>query len=100
IFGYRGVVSEMKQDTIKKQAITNKYCSTNAVVVFFLTLIFLWILTFNFTTMTLIQSLESATYFSVILSLLFAFWQNRLRMTFLQKGILRLSYWLQCHVTT
>lgn len=100
IFSHKGIVSEEELATIRKQKITNNNCSTNVILIFFLTLFLTCILLFVFTTYSLLISLEYATYFSVAISLLFVLYQHRLPMTSWKKQMHRLSYWLQVHVTT
>lgn len=100
VFNYRGVISMMKKDEIQNQALTNRFCSTNMVVVYFLLAILSFLVLFIVLNDPWMDALEYATYAALLLCPLFTYLLNRKGMTFLHRWVLALSYWLQQNVTT
>ncbi|MBU9712247.1 MTH1187 family thiamine-binding protein [Bacillus tamaricis] len=100
VFSYKGIISITKRNGIKKAEITNRYCSTNGILLYFLTVLFLWAAFLIYNRNSWLLSLEMATLISVLLWPMLTYWLNRMKMTFIQRWILSGSYWLQKYVTT
>ncbi|MBU9724205.1 MTH1187 family thiamine-binding protein [Bacillus alkalicola] len=100
VFSYRGIVSIAKRKEIEEAAITNRYCSTNSILVFFVSVILLFIPILILQNGSLLPSLELATYLSVMMWPLLTYWINRTKLTVVHRLILAGSYWLQQYVTT
>lgn len=99
VFSDRGVIRRARLFQIKKASITNRYCSTNAVVIYFMSVLGGSIVLFALTRQVSI-SLEIASYSGLILV---PFVQKLMvikQFSLLRKLILSISYWLQIHVTT
>ncbi|PYZ94314.1 hypothetical protein CR194_01920 [Salipaludibacillus keqinensis] len=100
VFSYKGLISARNRTAIKEADITNRYCSTNAVMVYFLLLILTTFMFFSFIDRPFVYLLERATYISLVLWPVTVFWLNRMKPTKVHKVLLNLSYWLQRHITT
>ncbi len=98
VFSERGIIRRSALYRIQKAAITNRYCSTNTVVIYFMSVI----------TGTLLglalglggRSLEVASYSSLLAIPLITSLMNVRGFSWLKKIILALSYWCQIHITT
>ncbi|SDY54642.1 uncharacterized protein, MTH1187 family [Evansella caseinilytica] len=100
VFSYKGIISISNQQGIKRAEITNRYCSTNGIFVYFLLLLLLWALVSFATPFTWLDSLETATYTAAVVWPAAVYWLHRTKTTALHRLILACSYWLQRHVTT
>lgn len=100
VFSFRGMVSVRNRAEINQAEITNRYCSTNAIMVYFLLLIFITLGVCLFTTVPFIGSLQLATYSSLLALPGGVYWLNRTKSTKAHRLLLSLSYWLQRRVTT
>jgi uncharacterized protein (TIGR00106 family) len=99
VFSDRGVKRRGRLYRIKKAAITNRYCSTNIVVIYFLSVILL-----TFCLIVIGFSLFDGVMYASYAALLFIPFGQRLMkiksFRFLRMFILKISYWLQVKVTT
>lgn len=99
VFSDTGVIRRARLSRIQKAAITNRYCSTNIVVIYFISVIVLAGIVAVFTGNTE-RALAMASYSSLLAIPLVNMLMNRKEFGWLKKSILRVSYWLQIHVTT
>ncbi|MBP3951226.1 MTH1187 family thiamine-binding protein [Bacillus sp. YZJH907-2] len=100
VFSYKGLISRGRLSLIKRAAITNRHCSTNAVVIYFLSVLFisLVLLILQF---PLFRAIELASYSSVLMIPVVQKSMKLPHVGFLfRKPILTISYWLQVYVTT
>lgn len=100
IFNYVGVISVATKNEIKSQSLTNRYCSTNTIIIYFLSVILSFIIILLLSSYTWLKSLHVASYISIFLCLIFTYFINRKGNTFLHRFVLSLSYWFQENVTT
>ncbi len=99
VFSHKGLISRGRLKLIEKAAITNRNCSTNSVVVYFLSVIIMTVcfwLVFNEWN----QSLMFASYTSVIVVPVVIRLMRIKAFLLVRKPILAISYWLQKYVTT
>jgi uncharacterized protein (TIGR00106 family) len=99
VFSYKGVVSTRNMDKIRAADITNRYCSTNVVLLYFLMVPILFA-GISAAGVPWLRALEAASVLSLILLPAAAYWMNRRGGTKLHTQILNLSYQLQKYVTT
>ncbi len=99
VFSDKGVIRRPRMFQIKKASITNRYCSTNAVVIYFMSVLVGAAVLFGLTRQAS-TSLEMASYSGLILVPVVQRLMNVKKFTWLRKVILSISYWLQIHVTT
>lgn len=97
VFSDRGIKSLARLYMIRRAAITNERCSTNVVVLFFLIAIGLFVLLSLF---QVENSFMWATYIAVPSSFLMHKLLFFNMFAFLRRPLLKLSYFLQVHVTT
>lgn len=100
VFSFRGVVSVRNRSEIKRAEITNRYCSTNSIMLYFMLLIVITSGVYLLTTARFMDSLQSGTYISLLSWPVVVYWLNRTKTTKIHEWILNLSYWLQRRVTT
>ncbi|WP_416149379.1 MTH1187 family thiamine-binding protein [Salipaludibacillus sp. HK11] len=100
VFSFRGVVSVRNHSAIKRAEITNRGCSTNAVVLYFLLLVITAGVLLAIYETAFRNVLEAATYISLIIWPATIYWLNRTKKTKGHEFLLLISYWLQRHVTT
>ncbi|UCZ54564.1 MTH1187 family thiamine-binding protein [Bacillus shivajii] len=100
VFSYKGVVSTTNKGDIQKAEITNRYCSTNGVLLFFLLVPLITFLIVIVSNIHLQLAFEYGTYASVFVWPAATYWLNRMRETKIKRMILTMSYWLQKHLTT
>ncbi|WP_096188430.1 MTH1187 family thiamine-binding protein [Evansella halocellulosilytica] len=100
VFSYRGIISTRNKQEIKEAKITNRFCSTNSVLLFFLLVPMITAVIIGFQRINFVVALEYATYISVLLWPLATYWLNRMKLTNVKKVLLSMSYWLQKHITT
>lgn len=98
VFSFREVISVRNQNKIVKATITNRYCSTNSVMLFFL------LVPIVSACFYLAMDWSSAWKWGTITTLLLwppsTYWLNRTKETTIHTYLLALSYWLQRQVTT
>jgi uncharacterized protein (TIGR00106 family) len=99
VFSDRGVIRRARLLQIKKASITNRYCSTNAVVIYFMSVLLLTII-LGIITKKPSYSLALASYGSLILVLIVQRLMDVKGFGSVKKIVLNISYWLQIHVTT
>ncbi len=99
VFSYKGVIRRSRLFQINKAAITNRFCSTNVVVIYFLCVFIgtvgLWLFTSRF-----MWSLEIASYLSLVMIPIVQRLLEVRGFGFVKRVVLAISYWLQIHVTT
>ncbi|GAE24784.1 hypothetical protein JCM9140_736 [Halalkalibacter wakoensis JCM 9140] len=99
VFSDKGVIRRARLPLIKKASITNRYCSTNIVVIYFLSVILI-----GSSLAAIMESgaraVEVASYSSLLLVPIIQRLMNIEGFGFVKKVILSVSYWLQIHVTT
>jgi uncharacterized protein (TIGR00106 family) len=98
VFSYRGVKAMYNADKIKQAAITNRYCSTNLVVVYFISVIFLTVCTLIL--YPFVVAIAWASYGSLLLAPLVNSQLNQPFMRVSRDYVLKISYFLQVRVTT
>nr|WP_273841183.1 MTH1187 family thiamine-binding protein [Halalkalibacter alkalisediminis] len=99
VFSDRGLIGRARLFQIKQASITNRYCSTNAVVIYFMSVIVGSILLFA-VTKQVSTSLEIASYSGLIIVPMVQKLMEVKQFRLLRRVILKISYWLQVHVTT
>lgn len=98
VFSYRGVKAMYNAEKIKQAKITNRYCSTNLVVVYFLSVIFLTLVALIY--YPFLIALAWASYGAIIVAPLINSQLNRFGMGGFRHFVLKISYFLQERVTT
>lgn len=98
VFSERGIIKRSRLYWIKKAAITNRYCSTNVVIIYFLSVI-------TITVVALLlgfgeKSLSVASYSSLLAIPIVTTLMEVKGFQWLKKLILSISYFFQIHVTT
>ncbi|WP_280768432.1 MTH1187 family thiamine-binding protein [Salipaludibacillus daqingensis] len=100
VFSFRGIVSARNREKIQKAEITNRYCSTNGIMLYFLILIIMAGFGLLLSSHSFLTILEIATYGSLLVWPITVYWLHRTKMTIVHEIVLSLSYWLQRRVTT
>lgn len=98
VFSFRGIKAMYNAKMIKEAEITNRYCSTNLVVVYFSNVIIFTLLGIAFFPFE--QVITWASYSSLLLAPIVNSQLNRQGMKFIREYVLRVSYFLQRRVTT
>ncbi|NEU30752.1 MTH1187 family thiamine-binding protein [bacterium LRH843] len=99
VFSEHGVIRRGGLLRIQKAAITNRYCSTNTVVIYFMGVIIGTLLCGLFIGFGE-SALAIASYGSLLVIPLVSWVMNQKGCSWLKKGVLAISYWLQIHITT
>lgn len=99
VFSTKGVIRRAGMPRIKRAAITNRYCSTNTVVIYFSSVVVLTIVISCFNGVGE-PSLALASYMAVAAIPVVATLMTKKGFRWLENLILRISYWLQIHITT
>ncbi len=99
VFSARGVIRRARLYQINKASITNRHCSTNTVVIYFMCVLIGTSL-IVLATKQLSSALAIASYGSLFAIPIIQRLMDVKGFVFLRKSILRLSYWLQMYVTT
>lgn len=99
VFSDPGVIRRSRLWRIRKAAITNRYCSTNIVVIYFLSV------AIGTAVLSVVmgvgeRALAAASYSSLLAVVVVPWLMNQRGLGWLKKGVLAISYWLQIHVTT
>lgn len=97
VFSYPGVVSARKRKEITKAEITNRYCSTNSILLFFL---LVPCFSGGFLLLSVPDAWQWGTCSALVVFPLATYWLNRTRETKVHQFLLSMSYWLQRNVTT
>ncbi|ADU29930.1 MTH1187 family thiamine-binding protein [Evansella cellulosilytica] len=100
VFSYNGTISISRLRDIREAEITNRYCSTNTILLYFLSVIFLSFIILVMSPFHWLHSMKIAAYFSILTAFVLTKWLHKRKQTFLRNGILKGSYWLQKNVTT
>ncbi|WP_035186164.1 DUF1385 domain-containing protein [Alteribacter aurantiacus] len=101
VFSCKERISIVNRKHISNAEITNRNCSTNAIVLYF----FMFVLS-NAVLLSsgLISGVNMVMTVSSLVALLLmpflTYWLNRTKETSFHRGLLTISYWLQRHVTT
>ncbi len=98
VFSDRGIIKQSRLYQIRKAAITNRYCSTNIVVIYFSSVILVSLLLFPFFTAT--KAIMWASYLAVVLVILINLTFNKRPMRLIRRFVITVSYYLQKQVTT
>ncbi len=98
VFSFQGVKAMYRAREIKKAKITNRYCSTNLVVVYFSMVICLTIIGIFFVPFT--DALSLASYSSILFAPIINGALNHKLLRFIRLYVLRVSYFLQERITT
>ncbi|WP_272873315.1 MTH1187 family thiamine-binding protein [Alteribacter salitolerans] len=100
VFSYRDRVSALNRKQIMKAEITNRHCSTNAIVMYF------FMFTLLSASLAVIGGIGIHTVINVsaagalILMPVLTYWLNRTKETMVHRLFFRISFWLQRYVTT
>lgn len=98
VFSDRGMKKVSRLFFIKRASITNRFCSTNVVVIYFSAVIGLTLILFVF--FPFLDAIMWASYSALIMIPIINFFMNRGRRNLLRTLILTISYWLQKKWTT
>mgnify|MGYP001241808016 CR=1 FL=1 len=98
VFSERGPILRSRLADIQRAAITNRYCSTNVVVTYFLSVLVLFLVFISFGMKE--TALPIASYSSLITTMLVSPLMNVNGFGWLKKIILSISYFCQKHITT
>ncbi len=98
VFSTRGKIKQSRLYQIRKAAITNPHCSTNAVVIYFSSVVVLTLILIPFNTFT--AAIMWGSYGAVLIVLLLNQTINKRPMRIVTKLVLKVSYYLQKHITT
>ncbi|SER68339.1 MTH1187 family thiamine-binding protein [Salipaludibacillus aurantiacus] len=99
VFSYKDKVSVRHLKEIKKANITNRYCSTNVIILFLILAAALTLLFFLYGVEWGV-SVERATYGALLLLPFMTYWLHRTKETIVHKWLISLSGYLQKQVTT
>ncbi|PYZ98616.1 hypothetical protein CR205_08560 [Alteribacter lacisalsi] len=99
VFSFRGRVSLSERQNIAGAEITNRHCSTNAIVLYFTAFFLLtpFLLGLGFTGR---GAVDAASALALVIMPAAAYWLNRTSVTVIHRFFLRISYFLQRYVTT
>lgn len=98
VFSYRGLKTMANKQEIKEAEITNRYCSTNLVVIYF-GMVILCTIILSFSS-PLAKAVQWASYGSLLLTPTINYMLNWKGIKLLKFIVLKLSYFLQKNVTT
>lgn len=98
VFSYKGIKMNANLAKIKQAKITNRYCSTNLVVVYFSSVVFLTVILLLFSPFT--DAVKWASYGSMIIAPIVNSQLNRWGMGVVKSYVLKISYYLQEKITT
>ncbi len=99
VFSDKGVIRRARIFQIGRASITNRYCSTNVVVIYFLSVLLLSMLLAGMTG-KVFWAIEIASYSSLLLVPIVQRVMDIKGFGMIKKVVLSTSYWLQVHVTT
>ncbi|MGJ9381763.1 MTH1187 family thiamine-binding protein [Salipaludibacillus sp. CF4.18] len=97
VFSYNGVISVRKRKEITEETITNRFCSTNGILLFFL---LVPCLTVGLRLISVPDVLQWGTVLALFVFPFATYWLNRTRETKVHRFFLKMSYWLQRNITT
>ncbi|OLO26922.1 hypothetical protein BTR23_21350 [Alkalihalophilus pseudofirmus] len=98
VFSDRGIKKQSRLYQIRKAAITNEYCSTNSVVIYFSSVLIVSLILL--TVLSFVESLMWASYASVVILIVINRTLNKRPMQIVKRFVISVSYYLQKHVTT
>lgn len=98
VFSFKGIKMIANLAKIKQAKITNRYCSTNLVVVYFSSVVFGTVVLLLFSPFT--EAVKLASYGSMIIAPLVNSQLNRRGMGIVKSYVLKVSYYLQEKITT
>ncbi len=99
VFSYRGKVSTINQRHIGDAKITNRHCSTNAIVLYFFTF-FMMLVVMLVIGSTFDVAFDTAALTAIFTMPLTTYMLNRTKETSIHRFFIRISYALQLYVTT
>lgn len=100
VFSYKGIISVVNRRKIERALITNRNCSTNGVLLYFVAVFLITTLMAVFSERGIIDILDLAAIIALVILPLLSFWLRKGDISFLRGWVLTASYWLQKHVTT
>lgn len=98
VFSAPGIIKQSRLYQIRRAAITNPYCSTNTVVIYFSSVGLLWLLLIPFVSGAL--ALMWASYSALVVVIFINRTFNKRFMRIVRRYVIAVSYFLQKRVTT